>query len=126
MPVTASYIEPPTKSPSIPPAIVPTPGIGIRDPKAAPRVAPTDFAAALPRDSPIARETTKSIRPPTTGIRLKIGRKVLSTALVPLLPRVDVSPFLARLVAPDLAYLPPSFFIDSFPNLCSAAFLPYL
>ena len=61
--------------------MVPTPGIGINEPNAPPSVAPIAFAAALPTGSPIARDTTKSISPPTIGMRLKIGRKKPITAL---------------------------------------------
>ena len=72
----------------------------------------------------MARETTKSINPPITGIRFKIGLKTPRSSFVPLLPRTDVIPLLARLVAPDLAYLPPNDRTPSCPNLRVAASLP--
>ena len=65
---------------------MPTPGIGISVPNAPPSVAPIAFAAALPNGSPIARDTTKSINPPTIGMRLKIGRKNPRTALDEIAP----------------------------------------
>ncbi len=70
--------------------MVPTPGIGISVPNAPPNVAPIALAAALPSDSPNARDTTKSISPPTIGIRLKIGRKNPTIAL-PEIPDITLA-----------------------------------
>ena len=62
---------------------MPTPGIGTNDPRPAPSVAPTAFAAALPTGSPKARLIPKSNKPPTIGTLFNTGLKNFIT-LAPL------------------------------------------
>ena len=69
LPTKESYNAPPTRSPTIPPNIVPAKGTGIKVPRADPIVAPIAFAAALPGFSlKITVLIIKSTSPPMIGI----------------------------------------------------------